>query len=131
MREAEEFLLHLLLLFFCSWINHYVLIRAEYGSVGRALCKYCFFPLLLCIHPTCIRLQAPNLKEKLSQKISKHALIFEVKTSQCYQPMRVLYLKILITSNHLAPCSTKRCFQPDPRSIDCNQGLAQFWSPHR
>lgn len=66
-RKVEEFLLHFLLLFFCSWINHYVLIRTEYGSVCRALCKYYFFPLLLCIHSTCVRLQAPNLKEKLCQ----------------------------------------------------------------
>lgn len=28
----------------CSWINHYVLIRADYGSVCRTLCKYYFSP---------------------------------------------------------------------------------------
>lgn len=66
-KKAEAFLLHFSLLFFCSWVNHYVLIRVEYGSVCRALYKYYFFPLLLCIHSTCVGLQAPNLKEKLSQ----------------------------------------------------------------
>lgn len=83
---------------------------SEYGSVCRALYKYYFFPLLLCIHPTCVGLQAPNLKGKLN----KHALMAEVKTLQCYQPMRVFYLKILIRSNLHVPWHifNRRCFQP-------------------
>lgn len=37
------------------------------GQFAEFCANIIFFPLLLCIHSTCVGLQAPNLKEKVSQ----------------------------------------------------------------
>lgn len=37
------------------------------GQFAELCANIIFFPLFLCIHSTCVGLQAPNLKGKLSQ----------------------------------------------------------------
>lgn len=85
------------------------------GQFAEFCANIIFFPLLLCIHSTCVGLQAPNLKEKLA-KVSKYALVAEVKTLHCYQTLHVFYLKILIRSNLRVPWHVfnKICIQPIP-----------------
>lgn len=57
-----------------------------------------------------------QIGKRKSAKVSKCAVVAEVKTLHCYQPVHVFYLKILIRSNLRVPWHTfnKRCVQPIP-----------------